>query len=110
MPPQSLTDAVSTLEKRVSLLEPGRLDGLRQKAMLARAELDALAKSRISASSTAAGSSSSSSSSSPGSSAATAAGAAGAAGGAGGISDMSRQKKVRAITRTQQLKSLSTVW
>ncbi|CAM9642298.1 unnamed protein product, partial [Hapterophycus canaliculatus] len=47
----SLTDVVASLESRVSVLEPGRLDTLRQKAQLAKAELDGLAKSRASASS-----------------------------------------------------------
>eukprot|EP00903_Cladosiphon_okamuranus_P021395 g19665.t1 len=54
-----LTELVSALEKRVSMLEPGRLDAVRQKAQLAKAELDSLAKSR---SSSGTGSSSSSAS------------------------------------------------
>ncbi|CAM9912197.1 unnamed protein product [Ectocarpus sp. 4 AP-2014] len=41
-----LAEVVASLEKRVSVLEPGRLDVLRQKAQLAKSELDALAKSR----------------------------------------------------------------
>lgn len=47
----SLTDVVASLENRVSVLEPGRIDALRQKAQLAKADLDGLAKSRTSASS-----------------------------------------------------------
>ncbi|CBJ32685.1 conserved unknown protein [Ectocarpus siliculosus] len=54
-----LAEVVASLEKRVSVLEPGRLDVLRQKAQLAKSELDALAKSR---SAPASGSASSSSS------------------------------------------------
>ncbi|CAM9966968.1 unnamed protein product, partial [Ectocarpus sp. 8 AP-2014] len=54
-----LAEVVASLEKRVSVLEPGRLDVLRQKAQLAKSELDALAKSR---SASASGSASSSSS------------------------------------------------
>ncbi|CAN0490505.1 unnamed protein product, partial [Ectocarpus sp. 12 AP-2014] len=54
-----LAEVVASLEKRVSVLEPGRLDVLRQKAQLAKLELDALAKSR---SASASGSTSSSSS------------------------------------------------
>lgn len=46
-----LADAVASLEKRVSILEPGRLDSVRQKAQLAKAELDSLAKSRAASSS-----------------------------------------------------------
>ncbi|CAN0275106.1 unnamed protein product [Ectocarpus sp. 12 AP-2014] len=53
-----LAEVVASLEKRVSVLEPGRLDVLRQKAQLAKLELDALAKSR---SASASGSASSSS-------------------------------------------------
>ncbi|CAB1101166.1 unnamed protein product [Ectocarpus sp. CCAP 1310/34] len=54
-----LAEVVASLEKRVSVLEPGRLDVLRQKAQLAKSELDALGKSR---SASASGSASSSSS------------------------------------------------
>ncbi|CAN0370568.1 unnamed protein product [Pylaiella littoralis] len=43
-----LVDLVASLEKRVSVLQPGRLDVLKQKAQLAKAELDGLAKSRAS--------------------------------------------------------------
>eukprot|EP00752_Nemacystus_decipiens_P001607 g1567.t1 len=46
-----LTEVVASLERRVSILEPGRLDALRQKAQLAKAELDSLAKSRSSSTS-----------------------------------------------------------
>lgn len=53
-----LAEAVASLEKRVVLLEPGRLDSLRQKAQLAKAELDSLAKARASASSSGAAGSS----------------------------------------------------
>ncbi|CAM9542422.1 unnamed protein product [Laminaria digitata] len=44
-----VAETVTALENRVSLLEPGRIDSLRQKAQLAKAELDGLAKSRATA-------------------------------------------------------------
>ncbi|CAM9361925.1 unnamed protein product [Ectocarpus fasciculatus] len=53
-----LAEVVASLEKRVSVLEPGRLDVLRQKAQLAKSELDALSKSRSSSASGPASSSS----------------------------------------------------
>ena len=78
-----MADTVASLEKRVSLLEPGKIDSLRQKAQLARAELDGLAKSRATA--------------------AVAAGVGGAGGasglGASSTSGAARQKKVCAFKR-----------
>ncbi|CAN0406693.1 unnamed protein product [Discosporangium mesarthrocarpum] len=41
-----LADMVASLEKRVSLLEPGRLEKIGQRAQLARAELESLGKAR----------------------------------------------------------------
>eukprot|EP00904_Undaria_pinnatifida_P010902 jgi/Undpi1/6942/HiC_scaffold_21.g09416.m1 len=75
-----VVDTVSALENRVSLLEPGRIDTLRQKAQLARAELDGLAKLRM-----------------------TAAAAGGAAGGAtSSTGGAARQKKIEGAFATLQ--------
>lgn len=48
-----LVDAIASLEKRVAVLEPGRLETLRRKAYLAKVELDGLAKLRTSGAGTA---------------------------------------------------------
>lgn len=50
-----LVDAIASLEKRVAILEPGRLEALRRKAYLAKVELDGLAKLRTSGTGTGTG-------------------------------------------------------